>query len=379
VTKRPCTSRAEWRLLPGKAAQRLSAHYQLGCDYGTPLITIFKENDGNEPIYLCEGHVSEIERSIANGAKARLIANGVRTGLVEAQTTDSSDSAKGEDRAKAAEVAAAKSESAATKSNGSVPPRRAGTGAAAELVRALPPRTVKDPTVRGSIRCLAYGDSAKALVDEAIWNLEAGDYEAYKTALQNGRPAVEAAQAAGGQLAIMVRKTSEYTRTLEALLSQSKSTIDAMEVINKPLEQATLALIGNDRTGDAEKDTAIGQLGAFQESLNRGLGPEITPLQAFKMARALGDRAKWGASSDLPEELKPVYGEVYTNLRGAIIATVPEVLGVFERLTNLYVAKAELENAQQVPLSRSCDTGVTGTKATFDNSCQLNRSMQHTS
>jgi hypothetical protein len=62
VPKRPCTNRAEWRLLPGKAAQRLSAHYQLGCDYGTPLITIFKASDGNEPIYLCEGHVSEIER-----------------------------------------------------------------------------------------------------------------------------------------------------------------------------------------------------------------------------------------------------------------------------------------------------------------------------
>jgi hypothetical protein len=136
-----------------------------------------------------------------------------------------------------------------------------------------------------------------------------------------------------------------------------------MEVINKPLDQATLALIGNDRTGDAEKDTAIGQLGAFQESLNRGLGPEITPLQAFKMACALGERANWGASSDLPEELKPVYEEVYTNLRGAIIATVPEMLGVFERLTNLFVAKAELENAQQVPLSQSCDTGVTATKA----------------
>jgi hypothetical protein len=363
VPKRPCTNRAEWRLLPGKAAQRLSAHYQLGCDYGTPLVTIFKASDGNEPIYLCEGHVSEIERSIVNGAKARLIANGVKADLGEAQTTDSSDSTKGEDRAKAAEVAAAKSESPATKPNGSVPPRPAETGAAAEPVRALPPRTVKDPIVRGRIRYLTYGDSAKGLVDEAIWNLEAGDYEAYKTALQNGSPAVEAAQAAGGQLAIIVRKTSEYTRTLEALLSQSKSKIDAMEVINKPLEQATLALIGNDRTGDAEKDTAIGQLGAFQESLNRGLGPEITPLQAFKMACAVGDRAKWGASSDLPEELKPAYGEVYANLRGAIIATVPEVLGVFERLTNLFVAKAELEN--QFLLSQICDTGATGTEVTF--------------
>jgi hypothetical protein len=36
------------------------------------------------------------------------------------------------------------------------------------------------------VRDLTYGNSAKAMVDEAIWNMAAGNYRVYKTALQQG-------------------------------------------------------------------------------------------------------------------------------------------------------------------------------------------------
>jgi hypothetical protein len=336
--------RAEWRLLPGKAVERLSVHYQLDCDYGTPLIALFRESDGNEPVYLCETHVAEVERLGRKCAKDR---------HTEAQPAEPPDRIKREDRTRGAEVATATGNatpSTITSPSGSAP------SAMASAIAPKPGRAAKDPLARGRARDLTYGDSAKALVDEAIWNLQPGDYDVYSSALQSGKSAMEAAQAAGGQLAIMHRKVGDYTRALEALLAESKSIINPIEVINRPLEHATLELIGKDEINEAKKDAAIEQLGAFQESLNRGLNEEITPLRAFRMACSLGEGANWGATSELSHELKPAYGAVYTNLRDAMTAAVPGALGLFERLANLHVAKAELETAHQPNLLHNSET-----------------------
>jgi hypothetical protein len=331
VPKRPCTQRAEWRLQPGKPAERLSEHYQLDCDYGTALITIYKESDSIEPIYLCESHVAEVARPVKNAV--------VRDPAAEA--TDTRKRTKREDRAKREDR---------------IRPAEVPSEVKASPAAAKPGRVTKDPLVKAPVRDLTYGSSAKALVDEAIWNLASGDCEIYRTALRQGKPAIEAAQAAGGQLAIVHRKIGEYTLTIEALLSESTARINAAEVINKPLEQATLEIIGSSTMGDAEKDAAVGHLGALQESLNRGLNQEITPLQAHRVACAVGDRANWGASADPSEELKPAYRAVYSNVRNAIIAAVPDALSVVERLANLYVAKAELEDAPQPKLSHHADS-----------------------
>jgi len=340
--------RAEWRLLPGKAAERLSVHYQLDCDYGTPLIAIFRESDGNEPIYLCESHVAEVQRLGKKCAKDR---------HTEAQPDETPDRIKREDRISGAEVAAATRIAApSTITSASPSPSGSAPSALGSVIAAKPGRAAKGPPARGRARNLTYGDSAKALVDEAIWNLEPGDYDVYSRGLQSGKSAMEAAQSAGGQLAIMHRKVGEYTRALEALLAESKSMINPIEVINRPLEHATLELIDKDEISDAKKDAAIEQLGAFQESLNRGLNEQITPLHAFRMACSLGDSANWGATSKLSDELKPAYGTVYANLRDAMIAAVPGALGLFERLANLCVAKAELETAHQPNLLHNSET-----------------------
>jgi len=65
------------------------------------------------------------------------------------------------------------------------------------------------------------------MVDEAIWKFGKGDYEAYRTALQQGRPPAKQRKPAGGQLAVIIKKFSDYTVKLEALLAESKSTISA--------------------------------------------------------------------------------------------------------------------------------------------------------
>ena len=368
MPKRPCTCRAEWRLVPGKTAQRLSTHYQLDCDYGTPLITIFKQSDGNEPIYLCGAHVTEVQRvapviaandsatneekAVSSGASKDERSRELHKSDVRAiENSAKKVPSKNGEEIKREEMAAVRPNIAAAgksaiSSNVPVAPDLAATQAPARISR-----PGKESVVRARVRDLTFGDSAKALVEEAIWNLEPGDIELYRAALQNGTPAIDAAQSAGGQLAIIVRKIAEYTQALEALLSRADSTINVLEAINKPLEQVMLELIGKTEISDAEKDAALERLGAFQESVNLGIGPEITPAQALKIACAIGEQANWGTGSDGEEELKPAYAAVYTGIKMAIVTAVPDITVPFERLVNLYVAKAELADAHLADLS----------------------------
>jgi hypothetical protein len=322
VPKQHCTDRAEWRLLPGKPAGHLAAYYQLDCDYGTASMASW-ENGGSEPIYLCESHAKGVGSSADNRS-------GVRT--ITDQSVQSDNQTTSDDRTQTRAVAG-------TGLKDTAPPESARS-----LADTKARRTMTDPSVRGGIRDLTYGNSAKALVDETIWNLETGDYEMYRTELQQGKTAAEAAQAAGGQLAAVHRKINEYTLKLETVLSESKATIALEEVIDKPLEHATLEIIANSAMGDTEKDAAIQQLGALQEWIKGGLNPEITPLEAHRTARAVGDRVNWGGNTRVSEELKPAYRALYSGLRNAICGAVPEAQNLDERLSNLCAAKSDLEN-----------------------------------
>jgi hypothetical protein len=181
------------------------------------------------------------------------------------------------------------------------------------------------------------------MVDEVIWNMATGDYQVYRAALQQGKSATEAAQAAGGQLAVVHRKISDYTLKLEAVLSESKAIINIGEAIDKPLEQAVLEIISNGAMSDLEKDAAIQQLGALQEWVKHGLQGDITPLQANRIILAIGDRLNWGGSPDVPEEFKAVYRALYSSMKAAIGTAVPEAQNLHDRLTNLYAVKSDLE------------------------------------
>jgi len=336
VQKRHCTNRAEWRLLRGQPAQRLSVHYQLGCDYGTALITIYKEGD---PVFLCASHATAIRRPDDNCVA------GVR--LIEAQSAEGINTPNTVERPTPPDFAAAK--------QSVVPSQTVASRVASRVGREI------DPSHRRPLRDLTYGNSAKALVDETIWNMPTGDYEMYRTALKQGKPAREAAQSAGGQFAIVYRKIGEYTHKIEAVLSESKATINVRDVIDRPFEHAVLEIITSAAMSEAEKDAAIARLGAFQEQINRGLDRDITPLQAHRIARAIGDRANWGTREDLSEELKPAFRAVYTSVRHAIRVAVPEALDLDERLANLYAAKSDLENVTTAKAlhSSACDVVLT--------------------
>jgi hypothetical protein len=95
--------------------------------------------------------------------------------------------------------------------------------------RSLPaPKVRRDPgpSKKRPVPDLAYGDPSKALVDEAIWNLPAGDLDVFKAQLQQGRPLIEAAQSAGGQFAIIHRKSpNTRSRSKRSFLSQRQASM----------------------------------------------------------------------------------------------------------------------------------------------------------
>jgi hypothetical protein len=264
----------------------------------------------------------------ADGSEA---VHGPEACILKAEAEDTEKPIKREERTPTQEFAAGKPNSAPL-------PQAAPNTAEPKAGRAA-----SDAPARARTRDLTFGNPAKAMVDEAIWNLAAGDYEVYRTALQQGKPAREAAQAAGGQLAMIHQKISDYTLKLEAVLSEAKTTINVGESIDKPLEHATLEIIGNEALSDLEKDAVVQQLGAIQEWVKHGQQGEMTAPQANQIILRIGERLNWGGSTEVPEELKAVYRTLNVNLKTAICAAVPKAQNFQERLTNLYAAKSEVD------------------------------------
>jgi hypothetical protein len=343
VSKLHCTSRAEWRLRTGKPAEALSPNYRLDCDFGTPVIVCW-EQGGNEPIYVCESHAKQLGRSRDHGPEARVITE--TPGRKRAEPAKTQPEARQIIEAVAPTISPIKHEEpgeirkvAVVKRNGASSREAARVSAEAKIAK-----VTAEPPVKVPLRDVAYGNSAKAMVDEAIWNLATGDYQAYRAALQQGKSASEAAQAAGGQLEVVHRKISEYTLKLEAALSETKATINVTEAIDKPLEQAVLEIISNDAMSDLEKDSAVQQLGALQEWVKQGQKGEISLLQAQRILLAIGERLNWGGTNEVLAEFRPVYRTLFGSLKTAVQTAVPEAQNLHDRLANLYAAKSELEN-----------------------------------
>ena len=227
--------------------------------------------------------------------------------------------------------------------------------------RYVPMVTVPSPpgaATRSLVRDLTFGDSAKAMVDEAIWNMQSGDYEVYRTAIEQGKTLTEAARAAGGQLEVIHRKIADYTLKLQAALSESKATISVVEAIDKRLERIMLEIISNDDMSDLEKDWFVQELGALQEWVKHGLVGDVIPLEANRIALSIGDRLNWGGATDVPEDFRPVYRDLYVSLTTAIRIAVPEAQNYQDRLTNLYAAKSEMDCTVFAPRCTSLARGA---------------------
>lgn len=196
-------------------------------------------------------------------------------------------------------------------------------------------------------RDVIYGNPAKALLNEGITTPFTGDLEAYKDALRAGASSQDAYQAAGGRIAAVSAKISQLSPQIDALLSKSTAQIPVADVIDKPLMDAVSEIAGNRAMTQVEKDAAIGQLGALQQSLKQGLGDTITPLQANQIKQMIGNRINWAGNIAVTDEVKPAYRAVYGSLKQAVNNSVPEVAPINERLTNLLAAQTDLHKLMQ--------------------------------
>jgi hypothetical protein len=204
-------------------------------------------------------------------------------------------------------------------------------------------RGMVNESLGASARDVTYGNPAKALLDEGITTPITGDVEKYKDALRSGLPQPQALQAAGGRVAGVAQKVQELSPQVDSVLSNSAAKIPVADVIDKPLESASNEIINNPAMTQSEKDAAVSQLGALQQSLKEGLGETISPLEANQLKQALGQRINWGGNVAVTDEVKPAYRALYGTLKGAVNQAVPEVAPLNERLTNLYAAQTDLE------------------------------------
>jgi hypothetical protein len=220
-------------------------------------------------------------------------------------------------------------------------------GAVANAFGSKLARGMVNESVGASARDVTYGNPAKALLDNGITTPFTGDLEAYKSALRSGVTPTEAYQAAGGRMGAVATKISQLAPQLNAALSASKAQIPVSQVIDKPLVSAFTEIMNNSAMTQGEKDAAIGQLGALQQSLKEGLGPTISPLQANQLKQMIGDRVNWAGNIAVGDEVKPAYKAVYASLKNAVDSSVPGSAAMNEQLTNLMAARTDLHKLMQ--------------------------------
>lgn len=207
-------------------------------------------------------------------------------------------------------------------------------------------------------RDLTYANPARALLREEIHDISSGSINDFQEALRTGKTPTEAAQAAGGRFAAVSQRINELTPRLGKILNASEAQIPVANVIDKPLEDATIEVIKNPAMTDAEKMAAIGKLGDLQKSLKEGLGETATPSQLQTIKQAVGNRVNWGGTSAITDDVKAAYRSVYGSLKEAIHASVPGSAEIDNRLTDLLGASSELTEQGKAELAGRLPFGV---------------------
>jgi hypothetical protein len=239
-------------------------------------------NEGSEPIYLCEEHAKELEQSADFRASARNVS--------------------GE--------------------------------AAIHIDPPSGPLTVAVPRKAAFAAAKAAPEPASKSAPKPANGLSEGHRQTTKSA---ATPAE--------RCATIDRLISDLATQLENIFSQSEARISVINSIDAPLEQAALEVIGNTEMTEMQKDAAVQQLGALQESLKQDAAQEINLLKAHQIKETV--RTCLSGDSSVVEEAKPGYRAAHDSLESAIHAAVPKAKHLEERLANLLKMKAELENVPQ--------------------------------
>jgi hypothetical protein len=204
-------------------------------------------------------------------------------------------------------------------------------------------RGMVNASVGTTARDVTYGNPAVGIMKAGVTSPFTGDLEAYKGALRSGATPEQALVSAGGRVSEVANKVQELSPQLDQALSASKATLKVSDIIDKPLMDSMKEIMSNRAMTEAEKDAAVTQIGALQQSLKEGLGPTISPFEANSIKQAIGNRVNWAGNVAIGDEVKPTYRALYGTIKNAVNKAVPEAAGINEDLTNLLSAQTDLE------------------------------------
>lgn len=208
-------------------------------------------------------------------------------------------------------------------------------GAIPAIAQAKLGRSFVNESLGANAQDVVYGNPAKAIEREGILTPTTGDIEKVKAAGND-------LTAAGGRLGEVASRVQQLQPQLNQALSRSTARLSVASTIDKPLTDAMNDIIDNSAMTDAEKMSAITQLGGLQSSLHQGIGADISPIQANQLKNLIGSRVRWTGTNAVGDEVKPAYKAVYVALKNAVNGAVPGVADLNERLTDLYAAQDDL-------------------------------------
>jgi hypothetical protein len=220
-------------------------------------------------------------------------------------------------------------------------------------------RGLVNESVMAAPHDVAYGNPAKALLDERIATPFTGDVEKFKDAIRSGATLHGAAEAAGGRIAAISEKINELAPQLNQKLAAagtnraagatfSNLTRIPASTVTNPIDSGIQAILKNRGVTAEDAQAAIKELQALkQAALKVPSVPGATttawaPLEANAVKQEIGKSTNWAGRERIGELVEPIKKQVYGNLKNSINAAAPGTAALNERLTNLLAAQADV-------------------------------------
>jgi len=137
-------------------------------------------------------------------------------------------------------------------------------------------RSMINKSLGAGARDVAYGNPAKALLDENITSPFTGDIEVYKTALRTGKTPEEAAQVAGGRIAAINSKINELKPQLDSVLQGSKAKIPLFDIMGDTVLKTGVEIENDPALTAAEKRLAGRKLDGLYDSNKEWAGKKTS-------------------------------------------------------------------------------------------------------
>jgi hypothetical protein len=206
---------------------------------------------------------------------------------------------------------------------------------------------------------VAYGNPAKALLDEGIATPKTGDIEKFKDAIRSGATLQGAAEAAGGRIAAINQKIGQLAPELHQKLAAAGTNRAAgatfsnlaripASTVTDPIDNGIQAILKNRGVTAEDAHAAIKELQALkQAALKVPSVPGATttawaPLEANSVKQEIGQSTNWAGRERIGELVEPIKKQVYGNLKNSVNAAAPGTAALNERLTNLLAAQADV-------------------------------------